>query len=1085
MLNTRKYLFGTTLLAGLLAVAAPSIAQTAAPANAQTIPAAQSDEEEAVEVDEIIVTGSRIRRDPTTAPTPLQQVSREALLQSGTPSVIDYLADIPALQNSQVPEDTTGGVLGTGGLSTLSLRALGSNRTLTLVDGRRHAGAAYSSSAAVDIDTIPSLLIENVEIITGAAAAVYGADAVAGVVNFIQRTDVEGLEIDVSANQLAKEGDAYRGKLAILWGGSVWDGRLRGYLSGEYDRSDKVTNADISIMRRGLALYQNDLDPAATPYDGVFDALVGENLQTINNVYGGSLTLSHNTALFPSAADPDIPASACTAQGTTLNTDCFVIDPGFTFAFENGGTRPLDFGTWRAPAGLNRTLVLGSRDARPIQDVDAADRLPRQEAYRFQTGGTFAINDDIDLFGEFKYVTEENEFGSTPIGITAVLRPFTATQQSRILGNTVTGGFDIGLDNAYLPAAIRAQALANTRGGVSDQRLLFRNFLRDLPDRAQTNTRDTWRYVAGLKGRFDNVLGLKDGNWEVSYNQSEVADDNVETNILDMERLMWSLDAVVDTLGRVNGRPGETVCRVRLQNANGLQIRRNRDYQDTATNPTRFYAANDPAITGCEPINFFGASGIPASREEYLLGAGQARGFTFEQKNFLAYVSGSLWDFWGAGSIGIAGGLEYRQDAFSGYRTTDNDRDLRALVGNVYVPTARRSSESTEGFVELQVPLVRDLPFVQSLDISGAYRYADYELFGGQEVYNVQGSWRINDSLLFRSSYGTSIRVPTLNELYRGAAQTFANITDPCDRNVINAGADERVRANRNRNCAALGIPVAFTDTTPGGSVAGLNGNNPNLQPEQSVSKTFSMVLTPTSWPNFNMVLDYYDIEITDAIFTVGIANLLNLCYNEDTQSALACANIGRDSTTNEINSFVQGGLNYAKQTAKGLDFAARYRHDMSDTFGRDLGMLMLSVRGSWTIEQHDFTDPLNPSFYQIFEDTFGIPRVRALTSISWAKGPLNVNWNIDYQPSVEITDVDSIVTNADLRETYIYESGSFTQHDINVRYELDERITLRGGVTNVFDTDPSVSTFLGGTAFLDDYDLYGRRFFVGMNAKF
>lgn len=126
----RNYLFGTTVLAGIVAIAAPAWAQSEV-----------SQEAGATQVDEIVVTGSRIRRDPTTSPTPLIQVQREELLTTGQNTVIDYLSQIPALSNSQVPSDNTGSVLNAGGLAIANLRALGNARTLTLVDGRRHVGS--------------------------------------------------------------------------------------------------------------------------------------------------------------------------------------------------------------------------------------------------------------------------------------------------------------------------------------------------------------------------------------------------------------------------------------------------------------------------------------------------------------------------------------------------------------------------------------------------------------------------------------------------------------------------------------------------------------------------------------------------------------------------------------------------------------------------------------------------------------------------------------------------------------------------------------------------------------------------------
>lgn len=164
---TRHRLLAGTIISGVMALSAPALAQTQLPGvNVQ----GQTDEE-ATEVGEVVVTGSRIRRDPTNAPTPLIQVQREDLLSTGQATVIDYLATIPALANSLTPADTTGSGLNDGGLEFANLRSLGNNRTLTLVDGRRHVGS-QAGSLAVDVSIIPRLLIENIEIITGGASSV-------------------------------------------------------------------------------------------------------------------------------------------------------------------------------------------------------------------------------------------------------------------------------------------------------------------------------------------------------------------------------------------------------------------------------------------------------------------------------------------------------------------------------------------------------------------------------------------------------------------------------------------------------------------------------------------------------------------------------------------------------------------------------------------------------------------------------------------------------------------------------------------------------------------------------------------------
>src|SRR5690606_19691450 len=180
-------LLGSTAFATAFALAAPGLAQDAPPAS----------ERDATTVEEIVITGSLIRRDPVNAPTPLIQVSRDEVLETGQTTMIDYLATIPALMNSRVPTDNTGSVLNALGLEFANLRSLGTGRTLTLIDGRRHVGSS-AGSLSVDVSTVPRLLIQNVEIITGGASSIYGADAVSGVVNFLLRKDFEGIEIDAN-----------------------------------------------------------------------------------------------------------------------------------------------------------------------------------------------------------------------------------------------------------------------------------------------------------------------------------------------------------------------------------------------------------------------------------------------------------------------------------------------------------------------------------------------------------------------------------------------------------------------------------------------------------------------------------------------------------------------------------------------------------------------------------------------------------------------------------------------------------------------------------------------------------------------
>ena len=258
-----------------MAVAAPAFAQSQLPG---VTVQGQSDQS-ATQIDDVVVTGSRLRRDPTNSPTPLITVSGEDLQTTGQSTIIDYLATIPALSNSVVPSDTTGSNLGDGGLSLPNLRSLGSGRTLTLIDGRRQVGS-NGGSLAVDVDTIPRLLIENIEIVTGGASSVYGADAVSGVLNFVLRKDFEGVEIDAAYGQINQNGEANK-RVSALFGINLLDDRLNLWAFAEYEDIDDVDVLDIDWLRASSAFLTIDVDPTTAPNDGIIDSAVFMNRRTL------------------------------------------------------------------------------------------------------------------------------------------------------------------------------------------------------------------------------------------------------------------------------------------------------------------------------------------------------------------------------------------------------------------------------------------------------------------------------------------------------------------------------------------------------------------------------------------------------------------------------------------------------------------------------------------------------------------------------------------------------------------------------------------------------------------------------------
>ncbi|RZJ40287.1 MAG: TonB-dependent receptor, partial [Brevundimonas sp.] len=344
MLIKRKYLFGTTILAGVMAAAAPAFAQSQLPG---VTVQGQSDQA-ADQLSDVVVTGSRLRRDPTNSPTPLITVSGEELQTTGQSTIIDYLATIPALSNSVVPSDTTGSGLGDGGLSLPNLRSLGSGRTLTLIDGRRQVGS-NGGSLAVDVDTIPRLLIENIEIVTGGASSVYGADAVSGVLNFVLRKDFEGLEIDANYGMINQGGEASQ-RVSALIGTNILDDRLNLWAFAEWEHIDDVDVLDIDWLRASSVLTTIDVDPTTAPSDGQIDSALFFGRRTLQIISWGQTTLAN--AQQPSALnDPDIPYGTCTSY---TSANCYGVTPGKTYVYEGNTARLADFGQRIGTGAINR-----------------------------------------------------------------------------------------------------------------------------------------------------------------------------------------------------------------------------------------------------------------------------------------------------------------------------------------------------------------------------------------------------------------------------------------------------------------------------------------------------------------------------------------------------------------------------------------------------------------------------------------------------------------------------------------------------------------------------------------------------------
>lgn len=337
-----------------LLLAAASTVPFAAQAQSETV----ADPTLAEEEDAIIVTGSRIARDPNIgSAAPIIAVTAEELRRSGTADVVDTLRDIPALSTSTTSEASIDGVFSEAvGQSILNLRGLGANRTLVLVNGRRHV-SGVAGEQAVDINSIPSALIQRVETLTGGASSIYGADAVTGVVNFVLRDDFEGIEGNIQSG-ISSEGDAWRINGDLTWGTNFADGRGNLTISGEYARNDELQFGDRGFSRdNGIAddqdnpirRFQNGDIGASTPNFRDFFAVGVGGFPTGFLIPTASQFISDFTNEFGRAPNLTPAEQALIERGNTAPRRFIARQPTFSLSSAGGVVAPGDIGLSDGP----------------------------------------------------------------------------------------------------------------------------------------------------------------------------------------------------------------------------------------------------------------------------------------------------------------------------------------------------------------------------------------------------------------------------------------------------------------------------------------------------------------------------------------------------------------------------------------------------------------------------------------------------------------------------------------------------------------------------------------------------------------
>jgi len=976
--STRGRLLASTIICGAaLAVSAPAFAQE-------------------TEVEAVVVTGSRIPQPNLVGTSPVTQVTSEDITGAGVTKVEDLINSLPqafAAQNSSVSN-------GASGTATVDLRGLGSVRTLVLIDGRRLPYGSPNDPAA-DLNQIPGGMVERVEVLTGGASAVYGSDAIAGVVNFIMKKDFEGVQVDAQYSfyqhnndfdgtgnlrkEIARRAltnpsqfqlpdsnviDGYGKEITFLIGVNAPDdrGNLTAYATYRNDDSILQANRDYS----GCSIGQ----PNAASGPGVFSC-------------GGSGTA------FPGTFT-DFATFNYTVDSTTGNT----------FRNFNAATDQYNFG--------------------PVHYYQRPD-----ERYSLGPMGPYQINQHFDVFTQLMFTDYSTVAQIAPSGdffSTATINCgnplLSATQKTQI-------GCTAPMIAADTPTSMYI-ARRNVEGGGRQDDLRYQSF----------------RGVIGTRG------SIADGwNYDFAAQFSRVQLSRIYRNDFSVTRLNRAID-VVD----VGGTP---TCR-------------------SVVNGT------DP---NCVPWDIFTLGNVSQAALDYLQVPGIQTAWTTQQVVTFA-VNGDL------GSIGlqspyadravaVAAGVEYRREALSS--DTDNAFSTGDLAGQGG-PTIGLSgvTENYDIFAEVVAPLVEGRPMAELLSVEAAYRFSDYGSGINTDTYKIAGDWAPTSDVRFRASFQRAVRAPNVIELFTAQGLGLFDIDgDPCG--PVTAGVVQATLAQ----CVATGVPAAnwrtAALTSPAGQYQFLGGGNANLTPETADTYTYGVVFTPGFLPGFSLSVDYYNIEVTDLISTVGAGNTLDACYaNND---ATACSRIHR-SGAGQI--WVGGGyvddfnVNIGGLQTSGVDVVSNYRFNL-DTLGMtDMGALSLSFVGSW-LEKSD-TDPGAGQAIDACAGKFagdcGTPkpewrhRARATWETPW-DASISLTWR-------RIGEVE-IQNGNPARIDYKFDAENY--FDLSGTWEVKDGVALRGGVNNLLDDDPQLSSSVGttgnGNTYPQTYDSFGRYIFMGVTLDF
>jgi outer membrane receptor protein involved in Fe transport len=1021
MTGFKSALFGGSAAAiTLLAFAAPAAAAADSSTN----------------VGEVVVTGSRIPRTDTTTAAPVTVLSAGDITDYGYTQVGQLLNEVTSNVPSFPTPPFTGVPVENAGRQAPNLFDLGVGRTLTLMNGRRMVTTSSGlDDSAVDTNIIPVGLISRVDVVQAGGSAIYGSDAIAGVVNYVLKQNFQGVVLDAQYGSSTR-GDDRNPSLRATFGTNFDNDRGNIAADIEWSKTSALLNSD---RPWSAADYNSINNPAFTGQPNVPSQIEGSNTRYWDLNTNGEIFVQPRPG----------PQFLLSPTGVKVGSN-----NGVGLQFAPGGQSLIPLNTGIVSGGI----AVGGDGEDPATTSSLTAGVER---YTASVIGHYDLTPHIKLSGEFTY------------GHTVATDPFSTQSIAMFAGgnaNDGQAGIPFTSSNPYLtPAEVsQLEALSMNQqtttftpkkntpyettatytpiGGV--QNATFANggplylsaFLNDLPTREEVTTTDTARALLDLSGDFHELN--RDFNWDVSYSHALSQGRNLQYAPYTAH--------LYNALNAVKNSSGQIVC-----------------------------AINAVTVTdaACQPLDPFGNMRASTAVQNYVSAPIGDHYFNI-QDDFLATFGGEVITLPG-GKVKFNAAYEHRSESVN---FKPSFAEQNGLIYGGEISTPERDNYSTNELSgELVIPVFGGdftLPFVKALELDGSYRYVDNTIAGKENVWSIGGKWEIAYGFSLRGSRSRNFRAPTLNDLIspQFTSDSFLGF-DPCNANVVGTGPHGAATL---ANCTALfaqhqgpggwGLLSNFMDPAVNTSITAITtGGNPNLKNEISDTTTYGIVYQPTYIPGLSITVDRVDVDLANALTDVTAAAFVSNCYDQTPMDTASCATFTRDPSTGWVTAAHEEIFNAARVRWSGEIYAVDYRFPIERYFPvKDWGTVELGLQATHTAVA---SSQLEGSAVNRTDGTVQDPTWRVRFDLHYSRGPLRLFYSMYYLPQARAQEGATIFS------TPVPVIAANVQHTISAQYDF-RNITFRAGINNLTDQGPSYGTLNYG-------DIIGRTFFVGASAKF